>query len=59
MRKKINNDKILNHKHFGLNDDSVSATETTGLIPSAPDSEAEYDSYREIDKYQQNPIPKK
>ena len=56
MKKHINNDKILNHEHFGFNDDSVSFTETTGLIPSGPDSEEERDAYKDINKYQQNPI---
>jgi hypothetical protein len=56
MKKHIDNDKILNHEHFGFNADAVSNMETTGLIPSGPNSEEERDAYKDIDKYQQNPI---
>ena len=38
---------------------SCSATDCTGLIPSAPTSEAERDSYEEVYHYQPKAAPKR
>lgn len=57
-KKAINNEAVLHSLDFGLGDDAVSHTETTGLIPSAPVNQYELDSYKEIDEYQQTPITK-
>lgn len=55
MNKHIDNDNI----HIGLEDDAISATETTGLMPSLPHNEYEIHSYKEIDNYMQKPIVKR
>lgn len=59
MRKPIDNNEILNDSEFCLNDDIVSAQETTGLIPSLADDDAQMDSYKAIDEFMQNPICKR
>ncbi len=56
MKKRINNDKLLDVMEFGLDDNAVSHTETTGLIPSAPENGHELESYKDINKYQQKPM---
>ena len=58
-KEKIDNEAVLHSLDFGLGDDAVSHTETTGLITSAPINQYELDSYKEIDEYQQTPITKK
>ena len=59
-KQKIDNDAVFNSMEFGLGDNAVLHTETTGLIPFAPENEALLRSYKEIDKYRQQPIaPKK
>lgn len=55
-KEKIDNNAVLKTLDFGLGDDAVSHTETTGLIPSGPVNQYELDSYKEIDEYQQTPI---
>lgn len=55
MRKRINN-KIIDVMEFGLDDNAVSHTETTGLVAAAPATEAELEAYKDINKYQQKPI---
>lgn len=54
--KPINNDKILDSINFGIGDNAVSHTETTGLIPAAAQSEDELHSYLEVDEYRQKPV---
>lgn len=56
MKKNINNDNLLDVMEFGLDDNAVSHTETTGLMPSAPLNEYEINSYKAINKYRQKPI---
>ena len=52
MKKKINNDNI----DLERNDDAISATETTGLMPSLPHTDYEMDSYKAIDEFMEKPI---
>lgn len=56
MKKRVNNSRLLDVMEFGLDDNVVSHTETTGLIPSAPINEYEIKSYKSINKYQQKPV---
>lgn len=58
MKERINNDKIIDSFDFGIDSDVVSDTEVTGLIPSLPNDDYEIESYKNIDMYQQRPIPK-
>ncbi len=55
MKKHTDNDKLFAAMEFGLGDNIVSHTETTGLITVPPENEYEYHSYKEIQKYQQKP----
>lgn len=56
MKKRIDNDKLLDVMEFGLDDNAVSHTETTGLVASAPVNDYELESYKDINKYQQKPM---
>ncbi len=56
MKSKADNSALLDVLDFGLGSDAVSDTETTGLIPFLPQNEYEEHSYKEINKYRQNPI---
>lgn len=56
MKKHIDNDKLLEIFDFGTGADAVSHTETTGLIPFGPENDYQLHSYKDIDKYQQDPI---
>lgn len=55
MKKKINNDNI----NLERNDDAISATDTTGLMPSLPHTDYEMDSYKEINEFMEKPICKR
>lgn len=59
MRKHINNDEILDKIELDCNNNAVSHTEMTGLIPSLADTECKAHSYREIINYHQRPISRK
>lgn len=59
MKKRIDNDKLIETLSFGLGSNAVSHNETTGLIPSRPLDEYELDSYHEINYYRQIPITNK
>lgn len=50
-KNKVNNDKITDSPLFGINPDTVSGTDCTGLIPAAPESKAELHSYDDIYSY--------
>lgn len=58
MKKRIDNEKLLETLEFGIGDNAVSHYETTGLIPFAPENNAQLHSYKEINKYQEEPITK-
>lgn len=53
--KKNNHEIIEGYDYLG---NSCSATDCTGLIPSAPSSKAERDSYEEVYHYQPKAAPK-
>ncbi len=53
--KKTNQEIIEGYDYLG---NSCSATDCTGLIPSAPSSKAERDSYEEVYHYQPKAAPK-
>lgn len=53
--KKTNQDIIEGYDYLG---NSCSTTDCTGLIPSAPSSEAERDSYEDVYHYQPKAAPK-
>lgn len=59
MKKHIDNDKILDAMELDINNNAVSHTETTGLIPALADDEYEYLSYREISNFEQRPIARR
>lgn len=59
MRKRIDNDEILDKIELDKNNNAVSHTETTGLVPTPPEDSYSADSYREIIEYQAKPIAKK
>lgn len=59
MKKRINNDKILNSIEIDKGNNAVSHTESTGLIPSMPDDDFAVNSYKEIVEYSQKPILRK
>ena len=56
MKKHIDNKEILDKIELDMNDNAVSHTETTGLIPALADDEYKRDSYRQIVNYEQRPI---
>ncbi len=58
MKKHIDNDAILDKIEIGINNNAVSHTETTGLIPSLADDEYSRHSYKEIVNFAQRPITK-
>lgn len=53
--KKTNQEIIEGYDYLG---NSCSATDCTGLIPSAPSSQAERESYEEVYHYQPKAAPK-
>ena len=53
--KKTNQEIIEGYDYLG---NSCSATDCTGLIPSAPSSKAERDSYEDVYHYQPKAAPK-
>lgn len=53
--KKTNQEIIEGYDYLG---NSCSTTDCTGLIPSAPSSKAERDSYEEVYHYQPKAAPK-
>lgn len=55
MKKHIDNEKI----NLEINEDVISATDTTGLIPSLAETDYEMDSYKEINELQEKPICKR
>lgn len=59
MKKRINNDKILDAMELNDGNNAVSHTETTGLIPAMPNDDYAVDSYKEIVEYSQKPILRK
>ncbi len=59
MKKRIDNDKILDSMVFEIGDNAVSHFETTGLIPALAENDYEIDSYKEIMEYSQRPISRK
>lgn len=59
MRKRIDNDKILEKTELDKNNNAVSHTETTGLVPSMPEDNYSAESYRDIIEYRAKPIVKK
>lgn len=59
MKKRIDNDKILDAMEIDTGDNAVSHTETTGLIPALADNDYKMDSYKEIDNFQQRPISRR
>ena len=54
--RKSNQEIIEGYDYLG---NSCSVTDCTGLIPSAPSSEAERDSYEEVYHYQPKAAPKR
>lgn len=56
MKKHIDNKEILDKIELDMNDNAVSHTEATGLIPALADDEYKRNSYREIVNYEQRPI---
>lgn len=56
MEKKKDNQEIIEGYDYLGN--SCSSTDCTGLIPSAPVSEAERDSYEDVYHYQPKAAPK-
>ena len=58
MKKHIDNSKILEKIELDMNNNAVSHTEATGLIPALRDDEYELNSYREIVNYVQRPMTK-
>ena len=56
MKKHIDNKEILDKIELDMNDNTVSHTEATGLIPALADDEYKRNSYREIVNYEQRPI---
>lgn len=56
MKKRINNDKILDAMELDNGNNAVSHTEATGLIPAMPDDDYAVNSYEEIIEYSQKPI---
>lgn len=59
MKKHINNDKILDKIGIDRGDYAVSATETTGLIPSHAEDDYTLNSYKNISDYQAIPQTRK
>ena len=53
--KKTNQEIIEGYDYLG---NSCSSTDCTGLIPSAPSSKAERDSYEDVYHYQPKAAPK-
>ena len=56
-KKETNNESIIEGYDYLGN--SCSVTDCTGLIPSAPSSEAELDSYEDVYHYQPKAAPKR
>lgn len=54
-KQKENQEIIEGYDYLG---NSCSSTDCTGLIPSAPSSKAEQDSYEEVYHYQPKAAPK-
>ncbi len=59
MKKRIDNNNIIDKLDFSLNSGAVSHNETTGLIPFLAENDYEIKSYKEIDQYEQPPISHK
>lgn len=59
MKKHIDNDEILDEMELDTNNNAVSHTEATGLIPSIADDEYKRQSYKEIVNYEQRPIARR
>lgn len=55
INKKTNQEIIEGYDYLG---NSCSATDCTGLIPSAPSTQAERESYEEVYHYQPKAAPK-
>lgn len=54
--KKDTNKELFEILDFGLGDNAVSHTETTGTFPIDPNSNEEVENYLEIDNFRQKPI---
>ncbi len=59
MKKHIDNDKILDAMEIDTNNNAVSHSEATGLMPTPADTEYERASYQNIVNYKQRPISRK
>lgn len=59
MKKRIDNDKIFDTIEIDMDNDAVSHTETTGLIPALADNDYETGSYKEINNFEQRPIARR
>lgn len=58
MKKFPENEKVLENQSFGLDSDSVSHNECTGLVPFEPMDESELESYSKIQNYSPRAVSK-